>query len=68
MNTAPYIVREMKVLIIKLQGGTARKLECWMWYFVFTESRNAKFRIGIMDFKHYRHTGDKKIQLRHTVY
>jgi len=57
MNTAQYIVREMKVLIIKLQGGTARKLECWMWYFMFTEGRNAKFRTGILD---SRLTGDKK--------
>jgi len=50
MNTAQYIVREMKVLIIKLQGGTARKLECRMWYFMFTGSRKSKFRTGILDF------------------
>jgi len=50
MNTAPHIVREMKVLIIKLQGGTARKLECRMWYFMFTESRKSKFRTGILHF------------------
>ena len=49
----------MKVLIYKFQGGTARKLECMMWIFMFTEGRNAKFLTGILDFKHCRHTVDK---------
>jgi len=34
---------------------------------MFTEGRNAKFRSGILDFKHSKHTGDNKIQLDQTV-
>jgi len=36
---------------------------------MFTENRTAKFPLQqeIMDFKHYRHTGDKKSQLPQTV-
>ena len=42
MNTAPYIFREMKVIICKLQGVTARKIVCRMWFVMFTEGRSAK--------------------------
>jgi hypothetical protein len=37
-----------------------------MWFFMITESRNGKFRTGILDFKQSGHTGGK-IHLRQTV-
>jgi len=67
MNIATHIVCGMEVVMCKLEGGTARKLVCMVWSFVFRESRNSKFRRGILYFKHARHTGDKKNQLRLTV-
>ena len=62
MNTATYIVCGMEVVMCKLEGETARTLECRMWVFMFTEGETAKFPHlqEIMDFKHYRHTGDKR--------
>jgi len=43
MNIATYFFREMKVLIYKLEGGAYCKLECMMWFFMFTEVETAKF-------------------------
>ena len=62
MNTTPYILRGMKVLIYNLKGGTARKVVYMMWIFMFTEGRTAKFPLlqNMMDLKNYRHTGEKK--------
>jgi len=70
MNTATYIVCGMEVVMCKLEGETAHNLECRMWVFMFTEGETAKFPLlqEIMDFKHYRHSGDKKkSQLHRTV-
>jgi len=46
MNTESYIVRGMEVLMYSLKGGTARKLECRMCFFNFTEGRIDKFPTG----------------------
>ena len=69
MNTAPYSFRGMIVLIYELQGGTAGKLVCRVWYFMFTEGSTGKFPLvqEIMNFKHNRCTGNKKKVLRQTV-
>jgi len=46
MNTVQYIFCGMKVLIYNLQGRTASKLVCRMWFFMFPEGRTAKLPTG----------------------
>jgi len=50
----------MKDFIYKLEGDTARKLLCWMWFLMFTEVEPLHFPQKLMHFKRYRHTGDKR--------
>jgi hypothetical protein len=66
MNTVQYIFCGMKVLIYKLQGRTASKLVRRMWFLRLRKVEPLNFLQEIRDFKHYRHTGDKKRQLRQT--
>jgi len=66
MNTAQYIFCGMKVLIYKLQGRTASKLVRRMWFLRSRKVESLNFLQEIMDFEHYRHTSEKKIQLHQT--
>jgi len=60
MNIVQYIFCGMKFLIYKLQGQTASKLVRRMWFVRSRKVEPLNFLQEIMDFKHYRHTGDKK--------
>jgi len=60
MNTVQYIFCGMKFLIYKLQGRSASKLVSRMWFLRLRKIEPLNFLQEIIDFEHYRHTGDKK--------